>query len=74
MPKTVALVPWSTPPILSGFLVTGGSWRGIALQLFNMALAVVIYIPFVIAGFRAMNKQMAEKHAEEPKTEELFHG
>src|SRR5690625_2255020 len=53
VPRTVALVPWSTPPILSGFLVTGGSWRGIVLQLFNIALAVVIYIPFVVAGVRA---------------------
>src|SRR5699024_5295988 len=53
VPRTVALVPWSTPPILSGFLVTGGSWRGIVLQLFNIALAVVIYLPFVVAGVRA---------------------
>lgn len=70
VPRTVALVPWSTPPILSGFLVTGGSWRGIALQLFNIALAVVLYIPFVIAGVRAMNRQMAEKQAKEQQTEE----
>lgn len=70
VPRTVALVPWSTPPILSGFLVTGGSWRGIVLQLFNIALAVVIYIPFVVAGVRAMNKQMAEKQAKEQQTEE----
>lgn len=65
VPRTVALVPWSTPPILSGFLVTGGSWRGIALQLINMVIAVLIYIPFVAIGARAMRKQMEENQAEE---------
>lgn len=70
VPKTVALVPWSTPPILSGFLVTGGSWRGIALQLFNIAVAVIIYLPFVVAGARAMNKQMDEK-SEKVEEEEV---
>lgn len=65
VPRTVALVPWSTPPILSGFLVTGGSWRGIALQLINMVIAVLIYIPFVAIGARAMRKQMEENQSEE---------
>lgn len=65
VPRTVALVPWSTPPILSGFLVTGGSWRGIALQLVNMIVAVLIYIPFVAVGARTIRKQMEENQSEE---------
>jgi len=52
VPRTVVMVPWSTPPILSGYLVTGGNWRGIALQLFNLAVATLIYIPFVAIGAR----------------------
>lgn len=63
VPKTVALVPWSTPPLLSGFLVTGGSWRGVVLQLVNMTIAVLVYMPFVMLGVRAMKK------AEETQTE-----
>lgn len=55
VPKTVAMVPWSTPPILSGYLVTGGSWRGMALQLFNLSIATIIYIPFVAIGARTFN-------------------
>lgn len=47
VPKTVALVPWSMPPIISGYLVSGGAWQGIILQLFNFLVAVAIYIPFV---------------------------
>ena len=52
VPRTVVMVPWSTPPILSGYLVTGGSWRGIALQVFNLAVATLIYIPFIAIGAR----------------------
>lgn len=52
VPKTVAMLPWTTPPIISGYLVTGGDWRGIALQVVNLTVAVLIYIPFVIAGVR----------------------
>ncbi|MFD1172444.1 PTS sugar transporter subunit IIC [Oceanobacillus picturae] len=58
VPKTVAILPWTTPPILSGYLVTGGSWRGIALQVFNLTLAVLMYIPFVMAGVRALKQRM----------------
>ncbi|WP_284138984.1 MULTISPECIES: PTS sugar transporter subunit IIC [unclassified Virgibacillus] len=61
VPKTVAILPWTTPPILSGYLVTGGSWRGIALQLFNLSLAVLMYIPFVMAGVRALSQQIRDK-------------
>ncbi|MEB8701784.1 PTS cellobiose transporter subunit IIC [Bacillus cereus] len=47
VPKTVALVPWTMPPIFSGYLVSGGSIAGAALQVVNFAIAVVIYYPFV---------------------------
>jgi len=57
VPKTVALVPWSTPPILSGYLVTGGSFRGICLQIFNLFVATMIYIPFVHIGIRMAIQQ-----------------
>lgn len=56
VPKTVAIIPWTTPPILSGYLVTGGSWRGIALQVVNLTVAVLMYIPFIKAGARAMRQ------------------
>ncbi|CKE29703.1 PTS system sugar transporter subunit IIC [Streptococcus pneumoniae] len=48
VPKTVALVPWTMPPIFSGYLVAGGSIAGAALQVVNFAIAVVIYYPFVL--------------------------
>ncbi|WP_369901818.1 PTS cellobiose transporter subunit IIC [Bacillus manliponensis] len=48
VPKTVAMIPWATPPIISGYLVTGGSITGSILQLFNLVLAMAIYYPFVL--------------------------
>ncbi len=58
VPKTVAIVPWTTPPILSGYLVTGGDLRGVGLQIFNLGIAVLLYIPFVMAGVRALRERM----------------
>ncbi|WP_066187173.1 MULTISPECIES: PTS sugar transporter subunit IIC [Gracilibacillus] len=59
VPRTVAFLPWTTPPIISGYLVTGGSWRGIALQLVNLLVAIIIYIPFLLAALY-IPKQRAE--------------
>lgn len=58
VPKTVAILPWTTPPLLSGYLVTGGSWRGVGLQIINLAVAVVLYVPFIMAGVRALKQNM----------------
>lgn len=53
VPKTIAIVHWTMPPIISGFLATG-SIRGIILQLINLSIGILIYMPFVV---------VAEKHA-----------
>ena len=45
-PLPVYQVDWTTP-IIASALISTGSWRGVALQLFNLALATLIYIPFV---------------------------
>lgn len=57
VPKTVAMLPWATPPIISGYLVSGGSWRGAFLQVINLTISVFIYIPFVMMGIRAMKRE-----------------
>ncbi|MGL5417650.1 MAG: PTS cellobiose transporter subunit IIC [Clostridium sp.] len=40
-------IPWTTPPVISGFLVSG--WQGSVLQILLMALGVILYIPFIKA-------------------------
>ncbi|GMO47301.1 MAG: PTS cellobiose transporter subunit IIC [Termitinemataceae bacterium] len=47
---TVAYIPWATPPFASGFLATGGDWRAMILQAINLAISIVIYIPFIRAA------------------------
>lgn len=41
------MLPWSTPPLISGFLLCG--WQGALLQLVLIVLGVVIYLPFIKA-------------------------
>lgn len=40
-------VTWVMPPVLYGFFSTGFDWRAILLSLVNLALATLIYLPFV---------------------------
>ncbi|MGB0128118.1 MAG: EAL domain-containing protein [Rhodocyclaceae bacterium] len=39
-------IPWTTPPLLSGYLLTD-SWRGMALQALGLVVSTRIYLPFV---------------------------
>ncbi|MFA2818485.1 PTS cellobiose transporter subunit IIC [Bacillus wiedmannii] len=54
VPKTVVMIPWATPPIISGYLVTGGHLSGALLQLFNFVIAMAIYYPFVVLCDRSV--------------------
>ncbi len=61
VPKTIVLIPWTTPPVVGGFLATG-SWRGAALALFNIVLATTLFLPFLkIAEKQYLDKIGAAK-------------
>lgn len=47
VPRTITVIPWATPPIISGLLATGGAWQAVVLQLVNIAVSILIYLPFV---------------------------
>lgn len=51
--KVVTSIPWTTPPILSGFLVTGGDWRAAVWQAIEVVIAICVYLPF----FKILDKQ-----------------
>lgn len=55
VPKTIAMMPWTTPPVIGGFLVTG-SVMGALLSFVNLVIGVILYIPFIILGERHENK------------------
>ncbi|MCA0385228.1 MAG: PTS sugar transporter subunit IIC [Firmicutes bacterium] len=56
VPHTIAMIPWTTPPVIGGALATG-SWQGGVLAAFNLVLAIVIYIPFIFIADRAELKK-----------------
>lgn len=45
--KTVIMIPWTTPPILSAWLATAGNIGAVITQIICVIVAVLIYTPFV---------------------------
>jgi PTS system cellobiose-specific IIC component len=39
-------VPWTTPPIIGHYLVTGGDWRAAVWGVISIGIAMVVYYPF----------------------------
>lgn len=56
------MVAWTTPPIISGFLI--GGWRTALLQLFCLFLSFVIYLPFIRKADK-MQKENESKAAQQ---------
>lgn len=44
--RPVVNVPWTTPPIIGHYLVSGGDWRAAVWGVASIALAMVVYYPF----------------------------
>ncbi|WP_374282060.1 EAL domain-containing protein [Desulfovibrio sp.] len=59
LPHTTVGVAWTTPPILSGYVATG-SINGSFIQVINLALGFVMYLPFV-----ALSDAVREKHGKQ---------
>ncbi len=56
VPVPSVMVPWTLPGPIGAFLTTGYSWHAAVLSLLNIAIAALIYWPFV----RAFDRKMAE--------------
>lgn len=57
-------IPWTTPPIISGFLVSG--WEASVLQAFLLIIGVFIYTPFI----KIVDKQYLEEEKTAIESEE----
>ncbi|WP_412989166.1 PTS sugar transporter subunit IIC [Pediococcus siamensis] len=57
MNRTVVMVPWTTPPLINGFLATGGDWRAIIVQLISIIFGVCFYLPFMKISERVIMHQ-----------------
>lgn len=58
--KTVVMVPWPIPPVINAYLATAGDFGAVITQIICIAVAVLIYIPFV----KVTDRQQLKKHAE----------
>lgn len=50
--KPFVNVPWTTPPIVGHYLVTGGDWKAAVWGAVSIVLAMMIYYPFAKAAER----------------------
>lgn len=58
-------VPWTTPPIIGHYLVSGGDWRAAVWGVVSLCLAMAIYYPFAKAAER---QRLAAEAAKMEKT------
>jgi PTS system cellobiose-specific IIC component len=56
--KPFVNVPWTTPPIIGHYLVTGGDWRAAVWGVLSILIAMSVYYPFAKAAER--QRLMAE--------------
>ena len=45
-------VPWTTPPIIGHYLVTGGDWKAAVWGVLSIGIAMAVYYPFAKAAER----------------------
>lgn len=69
-PFSAVQVPWTTPPVIAGFLLNG--WQGAVVQIVNLAIATAIYFPFLRAQDNALLKEeMGEMEEEIPEEDSV---
>lgn len=64
--RVVAMVPFGTPPVISGFLCTGGDWRAALWQVILLGIGLCIYYPF----FKIEEKRTLKEESELLQMEE----
>jgi PTS system cellobiose-specific IIC component len=53
-------VPWTTPPIIGHYLVSGGDWRAAVWGVVSIVIAMLVYYPFAKTAERQKLKREAE--------------
>jgi cellobiose PTS system EIIC component len=63
-------VPWTTPPIVGHYLVTGGDWRAAVWGVISIVIAMLVYWPFAkIAERERLNAEAAMRPQELPQNQ-----
>ena len=63
--KPFVNVPWTTPPIIGHYLVSGGDWKAAVWGAVSILIAMAIYFPFAKAAERQRLKAEAAGTAHE---------
>ncbi len=58
-------VPWTTPPIIGHYLVSGGDWRAAAWGVASIVIAMMVYWPFAKVAERQRLQAEASGRAQE---------
>ena len=61
VPPTVVDVTWTAPPLVGGYVATG-SVAGAVLQLVNIAVGAVLYLPFLRRYERAADERAQDEY------------
>jgi PTS system cellobiose-specific IIC component len=63
--KPFVNVPWTTPPIIGHYLVSGGDWKAAVWGAISIAIAMMVYFPFAKTAERQRLKAEAAGKARE---------
>lgn len=63
--KPFVNVPWTTPPIIGHYLVSGGDWKAAVWGALSIVMAMAVYYPFAKAAERQRLKAEAAGTAHE---------
>ena len=66
--RVVTEVHWAMPPLISGYLATGGHLSGSILQVINITVGILIYLPFI----RMMDRRVVQKESMEDNNTALL--
>jgi PTS system cellobiose-specific IIC component len=59
--KPFVNVPWTTPPVIGHYLVTGGDWRAAVWGVISIVIAMCVYYPFAKVSERQRLQAEATK-------------
>jgi PTS system cellobiose-specific IIC component len=57
--KPFVNVPWTTPPIIGHYLVSGGDWKAAVWGAASIVIAMLVYFPFARAAERERRSHLS---------------
>lgn len=63
MSPFVVQVPWTTPPLLSAFLGSGGDFKAVLVQLVIIVIGTALYLPFMKVSEKVQLKMLESENA-----------